>query len=71
MLDELFGNAEASPFEPFELDDNFNALRALMKSKRAPVALVGSGARVASGYPNWTGLLKALNDELSRSRPSD
>jgi len=52
------------PFEPFEQDDAFRRLKRLMTGPHKPLALVGSGVSVPSGYPSWPGLLKALAKRL-------
>jgi hypothetical protein len=49
-----------APFPPFERGDAFHDLRRLMRSKRRPIVLVGAGASVGSGYPDWPTLLTEL-----------
>lgn len=51
---------EKSPFDRFERDDAFEALANLMRGPRPPIALVGAGASVGSGYVSWPDLLKEL-----------
>src|SRR4029077_16378554 len=39
-----------------------------IRSKRPPIALVGAGASVASGYPAWTKLLEFLKTEAQKEK---
>jgi hypothetical protein len=43
-------------------EDGFELLVRTMKSKPAPLALLGAGTSVDSGYPDWTGLLAVLEE---------
>lgn len=54
---------EAAPFEPFERDEAFQDLARLMAGNRPPIALVGAGASVRSGYVSWKGLV----DEMEKA----
>ena len=51
--------------QPFDEDEQFEALIDSMRRVR-PLALVGAGASVDSGYPTWAQLLKELEEEASR-----
>lgn len=53
---------------PFDRDRQFDALVAMMARVR-PLALVGAGASIASGYPTWSQLLGQLQDELRGRSP--
>jgi len=54
--------------QPFDRDDQYEALVQSMRRVK-PLALVGAGASMASGYPSWDQLLKQLGDELMRAGP--
>ncbi|MER8802310.1 SIR2 family protein [Mesorhizobium sp. M0998] len=50
-----------TPFAPFEEEGTaFVALKALISSAHPPLAVVGSGASVNSGYPAWPELMAEL-----------
>lgn len=49
-------------FPPFDEDEAFHDLRRAMSSARPPLALIGAGASVGSGYPHWNSLLAKLRD---------
>ncbi|AMB47605.1 SIR2 family protein [Methylobacterium sp. AMS5] len=55
---------------PFDQDGQFEALIAKMQRVR-PLALIGAGASIGSGYPTWSQLLqqfqKELRDQSSRA----
>ena len=53
---------EAEPFEPFERGSAFDKLHDLMGSARPPLALIGSGASLNSGYPTWPELMMELRE---------
>lgn len=55
--------------EPFVRDENFHALMETMRRSRRPLALLGAGTSVASGYPDWSGLLDALNKKATAMSP--
>lgn len=44
-------------------DDSFDALVNVMKRKPRPLALLGAGTSVDSGYPDWSRLLAMLEEE--------
>ena len=52
-----------APFPAFERGDAFRDLSRLVRGHRRPLALVGAGASVGSGYPTWPKLLERLRDE--------
>ncbi|ACK86385.1 hypothetical protein Mchl_5662 (plasmid) [Methylorubrum extorquens CM4] len=41
---------------------NFDALVAAMNGSPKPLALIGAGASIPSGYPSWDGLVKGLGE---------
>lgn len=49
--------------QPFDRDEQFDALLDSMRRVR-PLALVGAGASVDSGYPTWERLLRELEEEV-------
>ncbi|PII39804.1 hypothetical protein T190_00630 [Sinorhizobium meliloti CCBAU 01290] len=49
--------------QPFDRDERFDALIDSMRRVR-PLALVGAGASVDSGYPTWERLLRELEEEV-------
>ncbi|MGR9237103.1 SIR2 family protein (plasmid) [Rhizobium leguminosarum] len=53
--------------QPFDEDEQFETLIESMRRVR-PLALVGAGASVDSGYPTWGQLLKELEEEALRKR---
>jgi hypothetical protein len=65
------GRTYKAPFPAFDRDRAFRDLAALMASPRPPLALVGAGASVGSGYIAWDGLLKALRDTAMRGDKTD
>jgi hypothetical protein len=52
---------------PFHASDDLNDLADLMT--RRPLALVGAGASVASGYPDWKALFDHMEKRLKRVSP--
>lgn len=55
-------------------DGDFEALVSVMKRAPSPLALIGAGASLPSGYPDWDGLLQQLAREASRAtaaKPAD
>jgi hypothetical protein len=56
------------PSAPYDHDEKFAALVESMRRVR-PLALVGAGASVDSGYPTWERLLKDLEDEVVAKKP--
>jgi hypothetical protein len=58
----MAAQAYSAPFPAFEGGDAFQDLAELIRSPRPPVALVGAGASVESGYPPWPALLERLRD---------
>src|SRR5580704_11229628 len=51
---------------PFEKDKELEDLVLTMRNAR-PLALVGAGASVASGYPDWDALLDLLDVEMQNT----
>jgi len=56
---------ESPLFPPFERCAAFDQLAALIRSNRPPIALIGAGASLNSGYPNWHQLLVRLQETAS------
>lgn len=56
---------EPSLYPAFERCAAFDQLAALIQSNRPPIALIGAGASVNSGYPNWHQLLVRLQETAS------
>ena len=52
--------ASTAPFPAYRRDDAFDELSSLIQGSRPPLALIGAGASVGSGYPAWPELLEAL-----------
>lgn len=42
----------------------FNELKRLLASQARPLALVGAGTSIASGYPSWPGLIELFDNHL-------
>ncbi|RDJ20288.1 SIR2 family protein [Bosea caraganae] len=57
--------AREMELSPFDNDEQYVSLVDLMKRGR-PLALVGAGASIPTGYPSWDQLLHQLNDELGK-----
>lgn len=57
--------APGTGLPPFDDDEQYLALTELMQRGR-PLALVGAGASIPTGFPSWDQLLHQLNDELSK-----
>src|SRR6478609_10888301 len=57
--------SEYAPHRAFEEDDAFHGLKELIQGPRPPIALIGAGASVKSGYPTWPDLLKRLKDKAT------
>lgn len=53
---------------PFDRDAQFDRLVAMMQRVR-PLALIGAGASIGSGYPTWSQLLQQLQKELRDKSP--
>lgn len=49
--------------ECFDRDENFHALVRAMRRPQPPLALLGAGTSVDSGYPDWNELLKILDEK--------
>ncbi|MER9000608.1 SIR2 family protein [Mesorhizobium sp. M0051] len=49
-----------TPFAPFEDGTAFEALKSLVSSAHPPLAVIGSGASINSGYPSWPDLMIEL-----------
>jgi len=52
---------------PFQKDDQYKALKSLMGRTIRPLALVGAGISVSSGYPTWAGFLSQLKEVAGES----
>ncbi len=59
-------SAATAPFPAFDRDPTFRDLLKLMKSERPPLALIGAGASIGSGYPAWPQLLENLRESALR-----
>ena len=56
--------ADSAPYPAFEESDAFHGLKKLILSPRPPIALIGAGASVKSGYPTWPELLQLMKAKL-------
>jgi hypothetical protein len=63
--DEERGHAMSSSLPDYDIGTNLDDLAKVMALR--PLALIGAGASVASGYPSWGDLLEALEERIKRS----